>query len=434
MSVRPALSLPPIYRLYALVTRLFARQIANHAVKKLQDAGVSPTRAQERLGHATLPRPTGKLVWIHAVSVGEFQSILGLLPTLIKQAADTTILVTTTTATAAKLAETRLPERCLHQYSPLDTAKATQRFLTHWHPDMAVFVESEIWPRQIVNLGDRGIPLALINARLSEKSIKSWSRFPRLAKALLSRFSLVLCQTQKTATALTNLGANPVNVSVTQDLKISSDPLPVDENQRDLLASEFGQRPLWLASSTHPGEEELVASAHKQFQAQEDDALLVLLPRHPERGDAIATMLKSRGWTVAQRSKSENPNRDTEIYLADTLGETGLFYSLAPQAFIGGSFVPVGGHNPFEPAHFNCAILHGPLYANFAQAYADLDGIWAARQVDTADQLGHALLELHASNDLETMQKSAYAYVTKGAEIRKDVSVKLLALLHNAVN
>ncbi len=194
----------------------------------------------------------------------------------------------------------------------------------------------------------------------------------------------------------------------------------------------MGTRPFWLASSTHPGEEELVATAHKQFQSDAPDALLILLPRHPERGDAIAAMLRARGWAVAQRSKSETPAPTTDIYLADTLGETGLFYSLAPLAFIGGSFVPGGGHNPFEPAHFDSAILHGPLYANFAKAYADLDGLWAARQVDTADQLGQALVELHNSNDLKTMQKSASAYVNDGARIRQQVSAKLLNILPNS--
>jgi 3-deoxy-D-manno-octulosonic-acid transferase len=221
----------------------------------------------------------------------------------------------------------------------------------------------------------------------------------------------------------------PWKVVTSGDLKKSSDPLPVNDIEKARLARAIGDRPFWLASSTHEGEEELTSIAHKQFVDRHEKGLLILLPRHPERGAALADMLRRDGWSVAQRSTGDALTIDTDVYLADTLGETGLFYSLASLVFVGGSFVPVGGHNPYEPAHMGCAILHGPLYANFAQAYADMAEQEASVEVSDADTLGQALCDLWGDDEIELLQANAKFYIEASRNIRKDVAGHLLALI-----
>jgi 3-deoxy-D-manno-octulosonic-acid transferase len=368
-------------------------------------------------------------MWLHAVSVGEFLSLLGLIDTMLAQHSDLNILVTTTTATSAELAQTRLPKGCLHQFAPLDTPAATRRFLDHWQPNLAVFVESELWPRQIVETHKRAIPLALINARLSQRSLKRWNKVSGTARALLTRFSLILCQTEITRQAIADLGMTADLIHTTGDLKASSDPLPVDHAHLQAFEKTIGNRPLWVAASTHPGEEEDVAAAHRILLERDPKALLILAPRHPERAQAIMDQLSAKGWNIARRSTDDALTDDTQIYLADTLGEMGLWYALAPLVFVGGSFVPVGGHNPYEPAHANCAILHGPLVANFAQPYADMGGQWACRMVRDSTDLGLQVTDLMYSNDQTSLSKAALGFVTANRTIRQTVADQLTALL-----
>ncbi|WP_370227991.1 3-deoxy-D-manno-octulosonic acid transferase [Cognatishimia sp.] len=424
-----AAPLPMLYRLYTAGAQIASPILDRMARKKLQRAGVSKARLHERAGVASQERPLGKLLWIHAVSVGETLSILDVIKELRQQAPRMTVLLTTTTTTSAELASKRLPEGCIHQFAPLDTPAATKRFLDHWQPDLVTFVESEIWPHQIASVHDAEIPLALINARLSEKSLMSWGKRADLARALFGRFSLVLCQTDPVRDGLRAFVQEPWKVVTSGDLKKSSDPLPVNDLQKARLAQAIAERPFWLASSTHAGEEEAMSAAHKHFVAQHADGLMILLPRHPERGPEIADMLRTEGWRVAMRSKDEAIAPDTQIYLADTLGETGLFYSLSTLVFIGGSFVPVGGHNPYEPAHMGCAILHGPLYANFAQAYADMAEQEASMEVADAAALGQALCALWGDDEVALLQANAKFYIEASRNIRKDVAGHLLALI-----
>lgn len=420
--------LPPAYYLYAALTRAAAPLIRRAIRRKMTDAGVDASRINERFGQATLPRPEGRLIWLHAVSVGEVLSILGLTRTLQQTTPDLRILVTTTTATSAQMAAKRLPEGVAHQFSPLDTPGAVRRFLDHWRPDLAVFVESEIWPRQIVETHRRGIPLALIQARLSEKSLSRWERFPRTARALLGRFSLVLCQVDATRTAVLRLGLQRDRAFTSGDLKASSDPLPVDPATLNDLRLAIGSRPLWVASSTHPGEEEPVADAHGIFKETHHDGLLTLVPRHPERGDVIAQTLRQDGWEVAQRSHHDAITPLTEIYVADTLGELGLWYTLAPVVFVAGSFSDVGGHNPYEPAHFDCAILHGPNVANFALTYDDMDKARACRKVADGEDLGAEVLRLSADQNALALQAASRGFANSTRNIRDDVAERLLGL------
>lgn len=424
-----AAPLPAIYRLYTIGAMIATPLLDRMTRRKLQRAGLPRKRHRERAGFASVERPLGKLLWIHAVSVGETLSILDVLKELRAQAPRMTVLLTTTTTTSAEIASKRLPEGCIHQFSPLDTPAATKRFLDHWKPDLVTFVESEVWPHQIVTVHEAEIPMALINARLSEKTLASWEKHHNLASALFGRFTLMLCQTDPVRDGLRGFVSEPWKVVTSGDLKKSSDPLPVNDLEKARIARTIGARPFWLASSTHEGEEELMSAAHRKFVDTHQDGLMILLPRHPERGAAIAEMLRAEGWTVAQRSLGDAITEDTQVYLADTLGETGLFYSLSDLVFVGGSFVPVGGHNPYEPAHMSCAVLHGPLYANFAQAYADMAEQEACLEVADSDALGQALCDLWGDDEIELLQANAKFYIEASRNIRKDVAGHLLALI-----
>ncbi|CUJ99909.1 3-deoxy-D-manno-octulosonic acid transferase [Shimia thalassica] len=413
-------------RLYKALTAIGAPLALCAARRRFEATNGPMDRLTERKGQPSLARPDGPLIWMHAVSVGEFLSILDLVGDLVKR--DTSVLVTTTTTTAADIAAKRLPEGAFHQFAPLDTPQATRRFLDFWAPDLAIFVESEIWPNQILACETRGIPRALINARLSAKSVASWHKRPKTAQALFSRFDRIMCQTDSTRDALAAFVTKDAALSTSGDMKAAAAPLPVDTAEAQTLGVDIGDRPVWVASSTHEGEESIVSAAHGIVTSQAQNALLILAPRHPERGDAIETQLRADGWNVARRSAGTPITPETQVYLADTLGETGLWYHLSPIVLVAGSFAPVGGHNPYEPAHFDCAILHGPLYANFAQAYGEMADCDAALEVEDATALGLSVAGLFNSPRLRTLQDNAHTYVTAAKNNRDTVVQTLLSL------
>jgi len=328
------------------------------------------TRLGERLGHTQVPRPEGRLVWIHGASVGESLSALPLVERL--QADGANVLVTSGTVTSAVLMQMRLPPGGLHQFVPLDTPGAVARFLDHWRPDMGLFVESDLWPNLILTAARRGVRLALVNARISARSAERWRMARDSGAALLGAFDLVLAQDEEIAARFRALGAK--DVQVVGSLKADAPPLPVDETALAALRTDIGARPLLLAAQTHPGEDETLLPAHDQLRARYPDLLTILVPRHPERGPDIAMLCGAR--PAARRGAGERIAPDTQIYVADTLGELGLFYRLAPFCFLGGTLVPLGGHNPLEPAALSCAVLAGPHTASAVKAY---DAILAAQ-------------------------------------------------------
>ncbi|WP_323783551.1 3-deoxy-D-manno-octulosonic acid transferase [Thalassovita sp.] len=377
------------YRLYAAVANVLAPLAYRKVARKLFEAGVAQQRLRERIGHATLPRPEGFLVWCHAASVGESLSALTLIRRLGEARPDLQFLLTSGTATSAEIVSKRLPPRCRHQFAPLDGRRILNRFLGHWRPDMAIFVESELWPQMLVRTRATGIPLALLNARLSQGSLRSWGRIPQTARFILSRFSLIRTQDAETLQGLLGLGADPHTTTQGPNLKAAAAPLPVDDDVLSGLRRAIGSRPVWVAASTHPGEEDIVLQAHEQLLKAHPDLLLILVPRHPERVGEIEALIRARG--LSQTRRSTGGTAQAEIYLADTLGELGLWYALAPVVFVGGSLVPVGGHNPFEPAQAGAVVLHGPLYANFAESYAAFAQIGGQAEVKDATALANAV-------------------------------------------
>ncbi len=351
-----------------------------------------PSRLAERRGIASAARPDGPLVWIHAASVGEAQSVLSLINRLLDLRADMAVLVTSGTVTSASLMQRRLPARAMHQYVPVDLRGWVRRFLMHWRPQLALFVESELWPNLIIETTAQSCPMILINGRMSARSLARWQRARGVARALLGRFALCLGQTEADRIRFAALGAP--HTEYLGNLKYSADPLPADVSELARLREALAGRTLWLAASTHPGEEELAAEAHQQLAQSVPDVLTIVVPRHPNRGDAIAALLAARGLTVCRRSSGRMPAPDDAIYLADTLGELGLFYRLADVVFIGGSTGSLGGHNPLEAAQLSCAILYGPDMANFRTVAADLAAAEAALEVADSTALAAAVARL----------------------------------------
>jgi len=378
--------LPPLsLALYGALTRVLS-PLASVVLKQRAARGKEdPARLPERLGHAGLPRPDGPLVWLHGVSVGESVSLLPLVEALHRSRPDLVLLVTSGTITAARLLAERLPGGVIHQYAPVDTPGAVGRFLRHWRPALVVTVESELWPNLILGAKESGARLALLSARMTQASADGWARFPGAAKALLTAFALVLPQEPQTAARLTRLGAR---LGPQLNLKQVGEPLPFDAARLAELRAGVGGRKVILAASTHPGEDEIIARAVNEAAT---GALLVIAPRHMERGPDVAQALGAAGFAVSRRGAGEAITTDTTAYVADTMFEMGLFFRLADVVVMGGSFVPrVGGHNPLEPARLGRPIVTGPHAFNAAAVYGEMfDEVAAIEAADGAALARH---------------------------------------------
>ena len=361
--------LPLALRLYQLASAAGSPIAGQVLASRLNRGKEHPERLSERRGEATLPRPAGPLIWVHGASVGEMLAAVPLVERL--RAENFAVLVTSGTVTSAALAEQRLPDGALHQFVPLDAPGFVGRFLEHWRPDLALFVESDLWPNLILETAKRKIPMILINGRLSERSFSRWSLVPGAIAALLSRFDLCLAQSAADAQRYAELGAP--RVSSTGNLKLDVPAPPVDETALRRLSEIVGRRPVVAAASTHAGEELTIVAAHQRLRAKFPSLLTVIAPRHPKRGESIAEIAKLAGLSAALRSRGAQPMPDIDVYIADTLGELGLVYRLAPTVFMGGSLASHGGQNPIEAIRLGAAVLHGPHVWNFAEIYATLD-------------------------------------------------------------
>ena len=415
-----------VYRLYVAISALLAPLAFRRISKKLAAQDVPAPRIRERLGRATMPRPDGPLIWFHAASVGESLSVLTLIARLGTLHPDLSFLITSGTATSAKLIAQRLPPRGVHQFAPLDARAPLNRFLAHWHPDGAVFVESELWPQMLIRTKATGIPMVLLNARLSDKSVRTWHKLPATAALLLEQFDRILTQNQITADNLVALGADPARVAVGENLKATSAPLPVDPAALEAMQAQIGRRPVWVASSTHAGEEEIVLDAHKLLLANHPDLCLILVPRHPERADTVKALITQAGLRFAQRSAEAPLAPDSQVYLADTLGETGLWYTLCPLVFLGGSLLPIGGHNPFEVAQAGGAVVSGPHVTNFAETFDALQEAGAVRIVNDSAELALVMKTLlDAPGELDAMRTAATGFVTAQSDRLDTVATNL---------
>ena len=384
-----------------------------------------PRRRGERLGIASTARPNGVLCWVHAASVGETNAVLPVIEALSNARPDLNFLLTTGPVTSAGLAARRLGPRAVHQYVPLDAPEYAARFLEHWKPDLAVFTESEIWPSLILETAARNIPIALVNGRLSHRSRRRWQRNKTTAMPLFGRFNIVLAQNDRLATGFSALGAR--NVHSVGNLKIDAPPPPVDLNELERLKTALGARPVFAAASTHEGEEETIAAAHRALTRQFEDLCTIIAPRHPERGTALAETLKNLGFNVAQRSLGAVPGPRTDIYIADTIGELGTLYALAPVAFVGGSLIDRGGQNPIEAVRHGVAVLTGPHWQNFRDAYRTLLRHDGAIEIKSSADIAAAVTKLFESPaELQRMRAGAtQALSTLSGALDKTVAALL---------
>ena len=350
------------------------------------------SRRNERLGIASRARPLGEVVWMHAASVGEANAVLPLIHALSRRRPDVTALLTTGTVTSAKLAAERLPTGAIHHYVPLDSPFYVRRFLAHWQPTLAILVESEVWPNLVLETRARRIPLMLVNARMSKKSLEGWKRRRGMARAIFGSFDLVLAQNDVLARRFQKLGAP--RALPAGNLKIDAPALPTDEAALARLKQSVAGRPVLLAASTHAGEEEAIARAARLTAKALPGLLAIIVPRHPERGREIARTLVESGAKVALRSAGELPGPEHQIYLADTLGELGTFYRLSPLAFIGGSLIEHGGQNPIEAVKLGCVCLTGPHWENFKDTFGALIEGGAAREVKSEGELAEVFAKL----------------------------------------
>ena len=375
-------SVPLTLRAYRCATSVL-EPIAPMALRRRARRGKENLkRLPERLGFASRERPRGTLIWIHGASVGECLAVLPLIDALLA-APGRSVLLTSGTVTSADLMMERLPPRAAHQFSPVDTPSAVARFLEHWRPDVGLFVDSEIWPNLLSTAHAQGVRLAIVNGRMSEKSFAGWQKAKRTAASLLSLYDVCLVQDRETAVRLKALGA--AFVQVAGSLKADSHPLPADLDALAELRRCIGARPVFLATNTHAGEEDLLLSVHDRLRRSYSSLLTIIVPRHAERGPDIARLCGAR--THAQRSLGQNIGNDIEIYIADTMGELGLFYRLASFAFIGKSLGAEGGQNPLEAGRLGVAVIAGPHTDNFREAYETLLAAQGSGLVRSAEEL-----------------------------------------------
>jgi len=375
--------LPVTLRAYALFMTA-AVPLSQHLLNlRLKRGKEHPERLGERRGEPSMARPRGPLVWVHGASVGELVAAIPLIERI--RARGFNLLVTTGTVTSAELARKRLPPGVIHQFAPLDAPAFVERFLDHWRPDLALFVESDLWPNTILAGAQRRIPLIIVNGRLSARSFERWRHLPGTIEVLLKRLDLCLVRTTADAERFSALGAP--RITTTGNLKLDVPPLPVDERKLAILSAVLAGRQVFAAASTHLGEEAAVIEAHRRLKASFPALLTIVVPRHPERGRSVAGAVAAAGLTSTLRSHDELPRTATDIYICDTLGELGLIYRLAPIVFMGGSLIPHGGQNPIEAVKFGAAILHGPHVSNFADIYAALDRAKGAETVTDAGRL-----------------------------------------------
>lgn len=376
---------PLLYRTYVAISMLMVPFVAHATTRKLMRADVTAYRAHERLGHATETRAEGTLIWFHAASVGESLSVLALISRMGAVLPDAHFLITSGTSTSATLIAQRMPLRCIHQFAPLDAPGPLKRFLKHWQPDAAIFVESELWPQMLRRTHATGASMALVNARMSERSIASWAKRPRLATYLFEVFDLILTQNDAMAEAMVRINAPAPRVARGQNLKSFAGPLPQDEDLIFEARATLGHRPVWVAASTHAGEEQVILAAHKRLRKTHPDLHLILVPRHPERGDEVLKLIAETGMEYTRRSSGDLPGG--AVYLADTLGELGNWFALSDLVFLGGSLLPIGGHNPFEVAQSGATVLSGNHVFNFAETFSAMEAAGAARIVADGDDI-----------------------------------------------
>ena len=419
--------------LYRIATELGAPFIRLYLKQRVAEGKEDKIRFAERKGKSITPRPVGRLIWVHAASMGESLSVLPLIESLLETDDLLHVLLTTGTVSSAEFISDKLPKRTLHQFVPVDRVTYVRRFLDHWKPDMALWVESEFWPNLITETKMCGTPMILVNGRISPKSFAGWQRARTIIARLLQHFELCLGQTKEDTERLRQLGAK--SYKCVGNLKFSVPPLPVQTKELVRMQQDINGRPRWLAASTHPGEEKFVAYVHKELKKTYKTFLSILVPRHPTRGPEIARMLKQeKGLNIAMRSQGDPLTPETDIYLVDTMGELGLFFRLSYIVFMGKSLVPLGGQNPLEALRLKCAVVHGPYMTNFQSIVAEMSEFHCAISVNSAEALALEINHLISNKNLRaSMIDNGLAYLQSHSKVVDNVTKEIMAILNEKV-
>ena len=414
-----------------LVRTLYPIVIRRYIEKRKKMGKEDVKRFNERVGRPTKPRPDGRLIWLHGASVGESISMLPLINRLLELYPDAHVMVTTGTTTSAEVMAKRLPERAFHQYLPIDNPVFAARFVRHWQPTIALWFESEFWPAMLSTIKRRNIPLILINGRISNKSFKRWQQFDFVIKELLDCFTACLGQSEEDAYRLRALGAK--DAMCLGNLKYAGLPIPVDEEKKKEIQDEIGERPVWLASSTHSDEEVKIGRHLKDLVAKHSGLLTIIAPRHPNRGVEIKNALREKyQLNVALRSANEKIMPETEVYIADTIGEMGIWYELCPIVFIGGSLIPHGGQNFMEPSRCRDAVIVGPHMHNFTDAMNRAKRADGIIQVDETVDLIDMVDQLLSNKELlEAKRSLAYNWATSEAKVLDGIAEKIQGYMEN---
>ncbi len=408
----------------ALITILYPLVIKRYINKRKENGKEDVKRFNERVGRPTMKRPEGKLIWLHGASVGESVSMLPLIQRILDSYPDAHVMVTTGTVTSADVMQKRLPERAFHQFIPIDNPIFTTRFVKHWHPDVALWFESELWPAMLSSIKRKNIPLILINGRISNKSFKRWQQFDFICKELLSCFTLCLGQSEEDAYRLRVLGA--ANSICLGNLKYAGLPLPIDEVKREEFVSQTQNRRIWLASATHDDEEVRIAKIHKRLKEKFPNLLTVIAPRHPQRGEDIQKKINNLELKTALRSRNEKITPQTDVYIADTIGEMGIWYDVINIVFIGGSLIPHGGQNFMEPSRVRDAVIVGPHMHNFTDAMNRAKKADAIIQITDTEELQDMITQLFENKELLDAKRSlAYNWATSEAKVLEGIMDKV---------
>ncbi len=400
-----------ILKIYFFVTKyfefLFFLLLRYRLIKGKEDK----KRFLERKGISSLCRPLSYLIWFNAASVGEALSILNLIENLEKNNKKIKFLITTTTISSSLILMKMMPRNCIHQFSPIDTFSATTNFLDHWKPDLAIFVESEFWPRLIFELKERSIPLGLINARMEKKTFENWFKIKSTSRQILDKFDFVYANDHLTAKRLLSLGISKKILLGIISSKEQAKPLTYSSKEYYKFKKLFKDRKIWVAASTHEVEDEIIINAQEKLYSIDKNFLLILIPRHPNRAMQLYRTIQSDSHIIKIRSKEQKITEKTSIYLADTLGELGLWYKLCKVVFLGGSLVRIGGHNPYEPCRFGNAIITGPYVYNFQKAFDQLNEAGAIIYVKNNQELVEKILDLSKNDNAKLIGQKGLQYV-----------------------
>lgn len=400
----------------ALIQVSYPVFIRPYIKKRIKIGKEDPNRLNERLGQPKLPRPEGKLIWMHGASVGETISMLPLIDKILKEDKNIHVMVTSGTVTSADVMSKRLPERAFHQYIPIDNPKFVKNFIQHWQPDLALWFEAELWPSLISEIHKNKIPLVLVNGRIADKAFKHWKMFKFFSKEMLDCFDLCLGQSKEDTRRLNAIGAK--DAQYLGNLKYAGFNPPVDADKKQNIVNQIGDRPLWGVISTHNNEEEQIGQYIAEMKKQIPNLFTLIAPRHPQRGVTIQEQLSKLGLNTALRSKNEPIEAKTDVYIADTIGEVGIWYDIAPIIFIGGSLIPHGGQNFIEPCRFHDAVFVGPNTQNFTEATERATEAQAITQVKDAKELTQKVVSLlQNANELKDKQEKAYLWAQSEAQV-----------------